>query len=241
MRDAARIRERRRRHRRGFHGLIAISVLVVAGLLVVSWVNPIHLCLDQSRERFHQLHLADGAIVYGYADASAPALMALQSDAAFRYRLQVSTLSFTWRLFDTSHKHLEDFRETVRAYGRTLDLSAFERHVVAMWNQATTQQAIVASHFVDLLADRWGYAHMQLEPVQETVFACNLLVALTVLVGAWLLVAVGCRAFRISRARAGGCTSCGYNLTGNVSGVCPECGEEMRPSESVESQVRSSE
>jgi uncharacterized paraquat-inducible protein A len=26
------------------------------------------------------------------------------------------------------------------------------------------------------------------------------------------------------RARAGQCTTCGYNLTGNVSGTCPECG-----------------
>ena len=27
------------------------------------------------------------------------------------------------------------------------------------------------------------------------------------------------------RARAGRCVTCGYNLTGNVSGICPECGE----------------
>jgi len=26
---------------------------------------------------------------------------------------------------------------------------------------------------------------------------------------------------------AGHCQTCGYNLTGNVSGVCPECGETM--------------
>ncbi len=25
------------------------------------------------------------------------------------------------------------------------------------------------------------------------------------------------------------CTSCGYDLTGNVSGICPECGEALRP------------
>ena len=25
------------------------------------------------------------------------------------------------------------------------------------------------------------------------------------------------------------CTSCGYDLTGNVSGVCPECGEACKP------------
>ena len=29
------------------------------------------------------------------------------------------------------------------------------------------------------------------------------------------------------RPRSGHCRSCGYNLTGNVSGVCPECGEKV--------------
>ena len=30
------------------------------------------------------------------------------------------------------------------------------------------------------------------------------------------------------RIRPGHCLKCGYNLTGNVSGVCPECGERIR-------------
>lgn len=30
--------------------------------------------------------------------------------------------------------------------------------------------------------------------------------------------------FRRTRAVPGGCGGCGYDLTGNVSGVCPECG-----------------
>lgn len=38
-----------------------------------------------------------------------------------------------------------------------------------------------------------------------------------------------CRAaasvFRLPTNRAGFCIACGYDLTGNVSGVCPECGE----------------
>lgn len=29
------------------------------------------------------------------------------------------------------------------------------------------------------------------------------------------------------RARMGLCIKCGYNLTGNVSGRCPECGKEV--------------
>jgi hypothetical protein len=29
---------------------------------------------------------------------------------------------------------------------------------------------------------------------------------------------------RLRRARTGCCLTCGYRLTGNVSGICPECG-----------------
>lgn len=31
------------------------------------------------------------------------------------------------------------------------------------------------------------------------------------------------------------CLDCGYNLTGNVSGVCPECGTPIRPAMDVPS------
>ena len=34
---------------------------------------------------------------------------------------------------------------------------------------------------------------------------------------------------RRRRRRRGECVACGYNLTGNVSGVCPECGTEIKP------------
>ena len=34
---------------------------------------------------------------------------------------------------------------------------------------------------------------------------------------------------RYLRRRKGLCLSCGYDLTGNVSGVCPECGTEVPP------------
>ncbi len=30
------------------------------------------------------------------------------------------------------------------------------------------------------------------------------------------------------RDRSGFCVECGYNLTGNISGVCPECGNRIR-------------
>jgi hypothetical protein len=34
---------------------------------------------------------------------------------------------------------------------------------------------------------------------------------------------------RIARLAAGLCEHCGYDLTGNVSGVCPECGKSIHP------------
>ena len=34
---------------------------------------------------------------------------------------------------------------------------------------------------------------------------------------------------RVRRRRQGLCTRCGYDLTGNVSGRCPECGEHVNP------------
>jgi hypothetical protein len=33
--------------------------------------------------------------------------------------------------------------------------------------------------------------------------------------------------WRDRRIPPGHCQKCGYNLTGNVSGACPECGKEM--------------
>ena len=38
----------------------------------------------------------------------------------------------------------------------------------------------------------------------------------------WTMLRLGAR--RAYRSRKGHCMSCGYDLTGNLSGVCPECG-----------------
>lgn len=42
----------------------------------------------------------------------------------------------------------------------------------------------------------------------------------------WLALSFRRQATRLrERLRNGHCVSCGYDLTGNISGVCPECGE----------------
>jgi hypothetical protein len=40
-------------------------------------------------------------------------------------------------------------------------------------------------------------------------------------------------AYRKPKADHPVCTRCGYNLTGNTSGVCPECGAPVPPSASI--------
>lgn len=53
------------------------------------------------------------------------------------------------------------------------------------------------------------------------------LVMPTVVLPLWIFVAAAALFYFLTgrRAPVGHCRSCGYNLTGNVSGVCPECGK----------------
>ncbi len=46
--------------------------------------------------------------------------------------------------------------------------------------------------------------------------------------------------FQVGRARIGplSCRSCGYNLTGNVSGICPECGVAVNPDREAQEAIK---
>ena len=50
-----------------------------------------------------------------------------------------------------------------------------------------------------------------------------------VLPAAWLGIRLSNLASQLARERQNRCRSCGYNLTGNVSGICPECGTPTGP------------
>jgi hypothetical protein len=53
--------------------------------------------------------------------------------------------------------------------------------------------------------------------------AWKITLALGALPMAWIVVAAAGAIFR-HRVRLDHCPHCGYNLTGNISGTCPECG-----------------
>jgi len=44
-----------------------------------------------------------------------------------------------------------------------------------------------------------------------------------------LILLIAPRVRRWHRRRKGRCLDCGYSMTGNTSGVCPECGQAVRP------------
>src|SRR5437868_2850446 len=67
------------------------------------------------------------------------------------------------------------------------------------------------------------------------VFPIWLLAVATAMVSACWLSALLCRR---TRRKAGGCPRCGYNLTGNTSGVCPECGTPILPSQVARTGIR---
>lgn len=61
------------------------------------------------------------------------------------------------------------------------------------------------------------YPRIQLHAVMSWIeLPLWLVLSASVLATTWL--------WRPSRSRKKGCVECGYSLTGNVSGVCPECG-----------------
>jgi hypothetical protein len=52
-------------------------------------------------------------------------------------------------------------------------------------------------------------------------------VLITAIMPSWWVALQRRRRLRAWRSRAGLCVSCGYDLTGNTSGVCPECGNNI--------------
>lgn len=56
----------------------------------------------------------------------------------------------------------------------------------------------------------------------------GLIFSLPFIVAAVLLGRTGDRCYRLALAEHGICPICAYDLTGNASGVCPECGTSIR-------------
>ena len=88
-----------------------------------------------------------------------------------------------------------------------------------------------ADRFGGFALTTYGYTFWPYPPTSPGPYAPTSVMNQVVMVPwyAILLVTAAVPLLRLRRAmrnrrRPGGCAACGYDLTGNVSGVCPECG-----------------
>jgi hypothetical protein len=80
---------------------------------------------------------------------------------------------------------------------------------------------------------RMGVAVQVLRFYRRSLYGKQVGTILLVIVPCWMIVTISgiapslwgvAFARRSCQKKSGRCTTCGYNLTGNTSGVCPECG-----------------
>ena len=72
----------------------------------------------------------------------------------------------------------------------------------------------------------WTAMHPLLLPLPIVLWLIPLVGVLTLFMGV-MIVRLGLSLRK--RERPSNCSRCGYDLTGNVSGVCPECGTKIQP------------
>lgn len=110
----------------------------------------------------------------------------------------------------------------IEAYCHLLRLEAESRPTIPFMAPAWQQS------FYSRITAEWIREHPR--DLRAIAHEVHMYIGLTMLAAALTgcMVFVNFRGIRRYRAEArghrGGCRACGYSLTGNVSGVCPECG-----------------
>jgi hypothetical protein len=72
---------------------------------------------------------------------------------------------------------------------------------------------------------KWMHTTFSYKPnLPSLVYSCLIVPDWTLALAALILPGMWLATRRAGARRTGFCSSCGYNLTGNTSGICPECG-----------------
>ncbi len=162
--------------------------------------------------------------------------------------------SFRDYLISLLHPNVKgDSRLPARWFGR--HRHRYQQYVYA-YGTPGSRQGSYHIHFndgrinVSPLNDRWRYGshgywevvgpdvHLKWTPIAGTYIGSNRTIKTrsVPLWVPWVIVAIPTALlFWLDRRRipSGYCKKCGYDLTGNVSGVCPECGEMVPPQQSA--------
>ena len=139
---------------------------------------------------------------------------------------------------------LRDFGLAVGNHYTTGEIDCHNGRVTfSLWKYSFDVQAMLLSprHWIRFRGDGWIIANVDTRGFDGGVFAAvrdryfeptpvTIMTRYRLMCPSWFLAVTFSimPAYWLIRWRrlnqAGGCLSCGYNLTGNISGVCPECG-----------------
>ena len=120
----------------------------------------------------------------------------------------------------------------LRSCDRTLYISRWEEEfprrqgcTADEWYRAELRKdrRVLATGLVQVLQTKRLFFAYRPSPRQSCVVRFPILVPFVVVAAVWA-VPIASRLRTWSRGRCGACVRCGYDLTGNTSGRCPECG-----------------
>jgi hypothetical protein len=110
--------------------------------------------------------------------------------------------------------------------------SSVDSHVLPVWKGSKStfiplELALVGADPDDPFGD---YRVRECSYVPTGILPRGMAINTAVYAGAWWLVLLAPRQIRtLIRRRRCQCITCGYDLAGNTSGVCPECGRPVSP------------
>ena len=191
-----------RLHRRLLNLLTALSLLLCVVVCAV-WTRS-YFAMDQVRYR-------RGTFVYSMTIAGGQVDLSARDEAPFR----VWPADWRWNAWSgrgAVNQRLY-WRQSVASPGNPFTQQPVRRTRFGFWSGAQSDPAVSTLSWLSASPGSFvtGFVYA---PVWPVAIACALLPAARAT--AWVV--------RHRRVRRGLCPRCRYDLTGNVSGVCPECG-----------------
>jgi len=199
---------------------IVLATLAVASLMLglYSYARPVHLDLSGGNDRWFWVHFSHGAVTVSYVDGRLPSFAEraygriidmLQQELAILEEMRASGSP----PYDVGHPRQDERAKTLRESATRC------RQFVGEVRRR------IALSMISKLRGEVFRADASRTPTAEALvhFPLWAPVLLFVIYPTIAFVRSPVRR-RHHRRKRGLCIRCGYNLTGNVTGVCPECG-----------------
>lgn len=199
-----------------------IIVLTAAGLAVgalaaISVAGPVHFDLGRDRQRWTYLLLTGGDVVFSWRDSDAPPVIGGRGPAGANRALH------TWAL----EIEFISVADLLRAQTRALsDIQAPQESIRECELMLRGFRRQTGARMAGMIGTPLALAFSS-PPSRGGVLRAPLWLLAGLLLAHPSIALLRGPLRRRWRRRCNACTGCGYDLTGNVSGVCPECGRKV--------------